>query len=349
MLLFPAVVHAHHVEKTDVSLKFMADGAYEIVLEYDVNPFIVGVSRSILTDEEHAWLEALPADDLANSLDEIRAMLQRRITLRFDGVVVSPQIDFIEHSTLGRIIRLNGSPPEGAESLVFWASRAFGNIILTISRPDTAAERQLLGRADRSEPIGIAAASPPPAGHRVFTRYGVLGFEHILPKGLDHILFVLCLFLLSTRLKPLLWQVTAFTVAHTLTLALSMYGVVSLPATIVEPLIAASIAYVAVENLFTSRLQPWRPAVVFLFGLLHGLGFAGVLQELGLPRDQFVVALVGFNVGVELGQLAVIGLAFLAVGWFRSMPAYRVRVVIPASLLIAVVALYWTAERVMAG
>ncbi len=116
-------------------------------------------------------------------------------------------------------------------------------------------------------------------------QYLSLGYTHILPKGLDHILFVLGLFLLSPRLRPMLLQVTAFTIAHSITLGLSIYGIVSLPSRIVEPLIALSIAYVAIENLVTRELKPWRLALVFMFGLLHGMGFAGVLRELGLPRD----------------------------------------------------------------
>ena len=125
-----------------------------------------------------------------------------------------------------------------------------------------------------------------------------------------------------------------------------MLGIVSLPSSIVEPLIAFSIAYVAVENLFTTELSPWRGALVFLFGLLHGLGFAGVLGELGMPRGQFGLALVSFNVGVELGQLSVIALATLAVGWWRlsKLERYRRWVVVPVSLAIALVGLYWTAD-----
>jgi hypothetical protein len=174
-----------------------------------------------------------------------------------------------------------------------------------------------------------------------------LGFEHILPEGPDHVLFVLGLFLLSPRLKPLLWQVTAFTVAHSITLILSSYEQISLPAAVVEPLIALSISLVALENIFTSRLHAWRVVVVFGFGLLHGLGFAGVLAETQLPPDAFLTALVSFNVGVELGQLAVIALAMAAIGWFRDRPWYRTRIAIPASILIALVGLYWTVQRIV--
>lgn len=193
----------------------------------------------------------------------------------------------------------------------------------------------------------LPAASTRPPWIVVVFRYVKMGFTHILPQGLDHILFVLGLFLLSTRLKALLWQITAFTVAHSLTLALSLYGILRLPPTIVEPLIAASIAFVAIENLFTTELKPWRPFVVFGFGLVHGMGFAGALLDLGLPRHDFLTALVGFNTGVELGQLSVVALAFLAVGWLRSRPFYRRVVVIPGSLTIAVVAVFWTIQRIL--
>ena len=166
-----------------------------------------------------------------------------------------------------------------------------------------------------------------------------------MPNGLDHVLFVLGLFLLNTLWRSVLWQVSAFTIAHSITLALGMYGVIGAPPSIVEPLIALSIAYVAVENLVRSELTPWRVALVFAFGLLHGMGFAGVLTELGLPRGEFVTALVAFNVGVESGQLLVIAAAFALVGWHQAQPSYRRRVALPASLAIACVAAYWTIER----
>jgi hypothetical protein len=116
---------------------------------------------------------------------------------------------------------------------------------------------------------------------------------------------------------------------------------------VVEPLISLSISYVAVENLLVSELKPWRPAVVFLFGLLHGLGFAGVLHEIGLPQGQLVAALISFNVGVELGQLAVVLIAFAVLGWFRHKAWYRRAVTIPLSALIALVGAYWTVQRLL--
>ena len=178
--------------------------------------------------------------------------------------------------------------------------------------------------------------------------YLLLGYKHILPLGFDHILFILSLFLLSPKLKPVLWQATAFTIAHSVTLGLAMYNVITPPAHIIEPLIALSILYVALENIFSPRLKPSRIGVVFIFGLVHGLGFAGALGSLGLPQNAYLLSLIMFNVGVELGQLTVILLAyFLLAKWFSHKHYYRKVIVIPLSLIIAAIAAFWTVQRLL--
>ncbi len=194
-----------------------------------------------------------------------------------------------------------------------------------------------------SHPADLVNISPVEVGWI----YLKLGFTHIVPYGLDHILFVLGLFFLSPHIKPLLKQITAFTVAHSITLSLAMFNIVSVPAGIVEPVIALSIIYIAVENIRQQKLNSWRLIVVFVFGLVHGLGFAGVLKELGLPKTQFINALITFNIGVELGQIAVIFIAYVIIGlWFKSKEWYHRRIIVPASAAIAIVALYWAIERV---
>ncbi|MCB1123978.1 MAG: HupE/UreJ family protein, partial [Verrucomicrobiae bacterium] len=181
-----------------------------------------------------------------------------------------------------------------------------GEVALTSIQPHT----QWVVTGEVSGPISMNGAALQPGETGGYSssvlRYLRIGYYHILPLGLDHILFVFGLFLLSAKMRPLLIQVSAFTVAHTLTLGLSIYGVFSLPSGLVEPLIALSIVLVAVENILTDHIHPWRPVIVFVFGLLHGLGFAGVLGEIGLPSDEFLSALIFFNVGVELGQLTVV-------------------------------------------
>ena len=177
--------------------------------------------------------------------------------------------------------------------------------------------------------------------------YLKLGFVHIIPQGFDHILFVAGLCLLSTKVKTIIWQATAFTIAHSITLALSMKNIIVAPPAIVEPFIALSIVFIAVENLLISELKPWRVLLVFLFGLIHGMGFASSLNEIGLPPGKFYTSILSFNIGVELGQIAVILAMFLLIIIpLRSKTGYRKYVVYPLSVLIGLIAAYWTVERV---
>lgn len=182
----------------------------------------------------------------------------------------------------------------------------------------------------------------------VFREYIKLGFQHILPLGFDHILFVLGIFLLKPKMKTVLLQVTCFTIAHSITLALAMNGLISPPSGIVEPLIALSIVFIGIENVLFNELKWWRLIIVFMFGLIHGCGFAGVLSEIGLPQKDFLSALIAFNIGVEAGQTAVILLAVVLFQTrFSEKPWYRKHVTIPVSICISLVAVYWTAERLM--
>jgi hypothetical protein len=184
--------------------------------------------------------------------------------------------------------------------------------------------------------------------------YVTIGIGHILPDGADHILFVLAVFLASVRVKALVWQISAFTVAHTATLGLAATGFITPSASVVEPLIAFTIAFVAIENLVFKEMTNWRPAVVFGFGLIHGLGFAGFFGDLGLPPGQFWSALIGFNIGVEIGQLSVIIVAaVLGLGVRRALrdlagsARYRSWIVRPASALIGLTGLWWGVTRLI--
>ena len=194
-------------------------------------------------------------------------------------------------------------------------------------------------------PTGSTSPRPPKTTS-TFQSFLRQGFVHVLPLGLDHILFVLGLFLLSRELKPLLLQVTMFTLAHTITLGMATLGMVNVSGSIVEPIIALSIAIVALENIFFPGYKPSRLGMVFVLGLIHGLGFAGALGDLNVSNSTLITALVGFNIGVEFGQLAVIALAFAATFAIKQPENYRKFIVIPVSTLIAVMGLYWTFERI---
>lgn len=290
-------------------------------------------------------------------LAELAPIFVDRIVLFVDGREVRPtSVEYLQAAgaagsadataapTLS-VYRLQGRVSPSAATLRWFYGIVGDPYPLIITRADGRTSTEWIAGAAWSAPIDLTGQFVMPTRWQVFVQYLGLGYRHILPEGVDHILFVWGLFLLSARLRPILTQVTAFTLAHSLTLGLAMCGVVSLPSRVVEPLIALSIAYVAVENLATHELKPWRLALVFMFGLLHGLGFAGVLRDLGLPRGEFATGLLAFNLGVEGGQLTVIGVLGAAVAWCRHRPAYRRWIVVPASLAIAAIGLYWTVVR----
>jgi hypothetical protein len=274
-------------------------------------------------------------------------------TVSFDGRPVEPEVEIVppdNDTPPGRTtMRLHGPIPGGIHTFVWKETMPLGSYPLVLQNEgDESAIWGWLSGDAASPPFALSKSVVPPPRWAVAKRYLKLGFTHFVPEGPDPMLFVLGLFLLSRRLKPILWQVLAFTVAHTLTLILASYGVVTLRPSIVEPLIALSIVFVAVENILVPELKPWRLVAVFAFGLLHGLGFAGVLAQLGLPQADRLTALLSFNLGVEGGLLAVLAVAFLLVGLpFRGEPWYRQRVIVPASCLIAAVGLYWSVERML--
>lgn len=182
----------------------------------------------------------------------------------------------------------------------------------------------------------------------LLARYLRYGFDHILPTGLDHLLFVTGLLLGARRLAPLLGWVSMYTFAHSITLALAAFSLVRVDNAVVEPIIAFSIVWVAIENLRAEPALRGRLLLVFLLGLVHGLGFASALRDSGLPSEGPLWALLGFNLGVELGQLTwLLGLAALVWPWRRCAGFARF-VVRPASVVIALIGVLWGIERLTA-
>jgi hydrogenase/urease accessory protein HupE len=351
LALAAPALQAHELGKAQVYATFLKNGTYKIEAVFDDEHLTPGDEGGPAGETRYGPIAGL-TPEVDRHLGKFLRTFVDGATVSFDGKPVEPKVAIEppdpDVATSRTTLLLQGPIPGGARAFTWKNSMALGSYpLVQRNEGDESSEWKWLEKDAESPPFVLAKAVVPPTRWEVVKLYLKLGFTHILPEGPDHILFVLGIFLLSRRLKPILQQVTAFTVAHTLTLGLSIYGLVSLPPSIVEPLIALSIVFVAVENILTPELRPSRIALVFAFGLLHGLGFAGVLSELGLPRSEFLTALLSFNLGVEGGQLTVIALATLLLGLpFRNRGWYRQRVVVPASCLIAAVGLYWSVQRV---
>ena len=354
----PTVVRTHNLEFTFTVLVIRADGKYQIDVTTDLDALALGVGLGANSATLARTLATMPKTALEERLTELRQILTKQLVMRFDGAIATMDLEFPEFGTMknaevpsyiGLTARFTGVIPERIRALTFQADRKFPPVYLTIIDQAGGRDNQqvlLRGEESRRHTINSSDSDEAEGTWSAATRYLQLGISHIVPDGLDHALFVIGLFLLSTRVRALLWQISAFTAAHTITLALAGAGIITLSSTIVEPLIALSITYVAIENLLTDRMTSWRPTIVFCFGLLHGLGFAGALSDLGLPTNQFLISLLAFNTGVEIGQLTILMAVFLLIGWAQHRRWYRPRVSMPCSLAIALVGLYWFLKRI---
>lgn len=179
-----------------------------------------------------------------------------------------------------------------------------------------------------------------------FFRFLYEGIRHIIPLGLDHILFILTVFLYSRSLKKIAKYSLIFTLAHSITLALVVTGVLFAPGEIVEPIIALSIFVLAIDLIYPFIASHWHGLVIFAFGLFHGMGFAGVLKELGFSRTTLLSSLAGFNIGVEVGQLIIITAAYCLTWKFFKNETMRNRIVFSSAVVIAAVSGFWFLERI---
>jgi len=307
-------------------------------------------------------LRVLQAGDLETSFIRFKADFLSAIQLRAhtpDGIkrvslvldkLVIPEPGYTKVPRISTLW-LKGQIPEDASALSIIYPTRFSDYAVRVRQVDEDAEKwhwsgwEWIKIERESQAFSLTEIYAQKTKLQVIAEFVPLGFLHILPRGLDHILFILGLFLFSRKLRPLLLQITMFTLAHTVTLGLATSGYIELSSRIVEPLIALSISYVGFENAFSSELQRHRLVLVFCFGLLHGMGFASVLSDFDLPKEAFFTALFSFNVGVELGQLTIIALAWTAIGWYRNSPNYRRFVTVPGSLFIGTIGAVWTIER----
>ena len=303
-------------------------------------------------------LRKLPDNDLKDNIMSNWDNISQNIYIKLDGDVQELNLLSIEiinqrnyEVTRDTIINFHIPLDKKNTSFSFSMSKKFGSIILreqNLYKNVDQLYTNYLNSGDASDLINL--------NHTValtkinsFIKYLFLGIQHIIPKGLDHILFIIGLFLFSNLIRPLLLQVTMFTIAHTITLLIASLSLINVNASIVEPLIALSIVYIGVENIFKKYSNTKiRYYVIFLFGLLHGLGFALVLKDVGLDYSDLLINLVSFNIGVEIAQIFILFLLYLTIGLFFSKKKYyKLIFQIPLSLFISLIAIYWFVERII--
>ncbi|BCX49891.1 hypothetical protein HAHE_37990 [Haloferula helveola] len=341
-LLLAGLLRAHQIDEITIELEIgpgrwtatlQADAAY-MLPEYrgdsDIAPF------------DLAWLRTRTPEEWTRIREETRKYLRETLGIR-DG---SYEISFPDFET---------SPPrfvqEGiAEMLPNLTVVLEGDIAaagLDINWNEPFDVVLILINEGESFPLvsGESIRFEPQRKPRSFTRWIQLGFRHILPDGLDHILFILGIFLLKPKWRPLLAQSLVFTLTHSLTLALAALGWVNLPASVVEPAIALSIVWIAIENLRPKEIGLGRYLTIAAFGLVHGLGFARILSDALPDAAHPFLPLVGFNLGVELGQITILVAGLAIAGWWKEERFAKLR--LGGSILIALVAAFWFVERLL--
>ena len=308
---------------------------------------VLSIDLLELGDVDRDGNDLVAFDELEAAIDRVYARVREHYTVRAGADPESVRLERYEIVDDGHIGRLQlratfARPPEAVD------------VTSTLDRITSAAHRHLVSidRAgvieeailDRSQPSTRFAAG---GRSRLQTawRFIRLGIEHIV-TGYDHLAFLVCLLLGAPTVRALVLVVTSFTVAHSVTLALATFDLVVLPPALVESLIALSIAYVAVENLFGTQVMP-RYRVTFFFGLIHGFGFSNILREMALPRANLAVSLFSFNLGVEIGQVVFVLLLYPLLKLLSAAHWREVRRA--ASLAVFGLAVYWFAERAFLG
>ncbi|MFC7336195.1 HupE/UreJ family protein [Haloferula chungangensis] len=356
-LMLIASAQAHQI--AEMTLQISADdGRFEAVIQADA-AYMLPEFRGDedVAAQDLAWLRELGAEEWRRIQRETELYLRKCLSIRsesgpLDWRISFPDFDadpprFLEEGMAEMLpmIEVRATGDFMGETLSLGWEEPFGVVLIVQAGDETIPvisgyEEAVLQR-DASDAIEVVTPS--------ISGWIVLGFRHIIPDGLDHVLFILGIFLFVPRWKPLLAQSLIFTVAHSLTLGCAVLGWVQLPELWVELAIAASIAWIGIENLFLKKLGAGRYALIAVFGLIHGLGFARMLTPL-LPEDRpdaLVACLAGFNVGVELGQVLVLALAFAVFGWWKEKNFAYARV--SGSVLIATAGIAMMVERIMAA
>ena len=340
----------------------------ENILYFDIRLnaelILSGIDASNITDTNSSPLSAT-YDDLRSltrenlkillieSWDDIQSKINlniNEVSTKFELVDINIEADRDFEISRDSILYLKYELDEDDEFLTFKWSEKYGPIIIReineLKKEDDL-YTEYLQAGLQTDKIFIKSENTQSIFKSIIN-YFILGIQHIIPKGLDHILFIVGLFFFSVTLRPLLIQVTMFTIAHSITLIFVSVSYINVNPLIVEPIIALSIAYVGIENIFKQYVKEYlRYIIIFFFGLLHGLGFALVLSDIGYQSSKLILNLISFNLGIEAAQIFIILSLYVLLGIkFSNKKYYRYIFQVPVSLFIALVGIYWFFERI---
>lgn len=332
--------------------------AHEIGLSYGTYRIEDGALLADLTfaEKELQALFALDTDrdgilsgaeiDASKPVLEAKLVPLVRVAAGDDCSGAIERVERVENDGLRSLVRYRCSAPISLASveLAFLEAVEPGHRHLVQAKSAGSALELVARRGHADFKLAAEGTAAPEQSHGAVSDLFVLGIEHIL-VGIDHLLFLLALILVGGQLRTLVGVITAFTLAHSVTLGLAVLGIWSPSGSVIEPAIALSVAYVAIENWFVQDAKHrWR--IAFAFGLLHGFGFAGALGELSVSAAQVPLALLLFNLGVEVGQLGVLAVILPPILLLRRKEGFRVLGVRAISVGIALIGVYWFVTRV---
>jgi hydrogenase/urease accessory protein HupE len=358
---FPMLLKAHQVDTVEFEFQKL-DTQWRLLGEMDIAymlPETRGVPGGLPLSRE-ATMKA-PPEELERIRRETENTLRKLLRITFAGEEVKWRIEFpdfdkkpfslpeeaADWALLSTRIVVDSRTQPG-ELKIHWSGEEESELIILTEDSEEGEIVSVLPGNEITLVKVEGGESATAVKQAAFWSWLVSGFHHVVPLGLDHMLFIIGLFLMVPKWKPLLQQSLMFTVAHSVTLALSVLGLVSMPSKLVEILIAFSIAFIGVENLVSKNVGKLRLFLVLGFGLIHGMGFASVLAEKleGIPRDRLTMPLLGFNVGVEIAQITVLCVSFLVLMPLRK---WENKVQVFGSVLVTLAGIGWMIERIFFG
>jgi hypothetical protein len=363
---YPPFANSDMVKPALVEIRVLANSRVEVEIRTSIEAILTGINSQYKNTQDapqaqdYEVLRRAEAPELSAEFDRFSKKFvggiwltanQSSVLLNVESVTI-PEPGYTKVPRTSTI-KLSGNLPKSTDSLEWYYPARFSDNAVRLRQIYSDAEQwhwgawQWLRNDQSSKPILLKQFQNRPSSFATFIAYIAIGFKHIIPKGGDHLLFIIGLFLAARHWKVLLIQVSVFTVAHTLTLALAAFGLFNISPRIIEPLIALTIALIGLEAMRNRTIGKFRLLIIFAFGLLHGLGFAAAMRAFDLSADLFISALIGFNVGVELAQILALLTAWILVAQWIPKIQYRRILVIPTSTLICLMGLTWFFQRVL--